>query len=54
MEVNTELLRKIEEIRIRAEQKPRQYPTDYTIRLIEAVIAERMGFKNRNEWTQLL
>ena len=43
MEVNLELLRTIEEIREKAEQKPTQYPTDYTIRLIQAVIAERMG-----------
>lgn len=54
MEVNLELLRTIEKIREKAEQKPMQYPTDYTIRLIQAVIAERMGFLCRNDWIQLL
>ena len=49
-----ELLKRIEKIRQRVEQNPRQYPTDYTIRLIQAVIAEKEGFKNRHDWEQLL
>ena len=44
------LLKKIEEIRERAEKTPLNYPTDFTIRLIQATIAKRIQSKNRREW----
>ncbi len=44
------LLKEIEEIREKAEKTPVNYPTDYTIRLIEATIATRIQAKNRMEW----
>ena len=44
------LLKEIEELRERAEKNPVNYPTDYTIRLIEATIATRIQAKDRMEW----
>lgn len=44
------LLKEIEEIRKRAEKTPVIYPTDFTIRLIQAHIATRIQSKNRTEW----
>ena len=44
------LLKEIEEIRERAEKNSCNYPTDYTIRLIEATIATRIQAKDRMEW----
>lgn len=52
--MNLELLRKIEELRQRAEKSPKNYPTDYTVRLIQAIIAEQQGFKDRKEWIDIL
>ena len=44
------LLKEIEEIREKAEKTPVNYPTDYTIRLIETTIATRIQAKDRMEW----
>lgn len=44
------LLKEIEEIREKAEKNPVNYPTDYTIRLIEATIATKIQAKDRMEW----
>lgn len=48
------LLDQIEEIRQKAVEKPENYPIDYTIRLISAIVAEYAGYKNRNDWTHEL
>ena len=44
------LLKQVEEIRQKAEKNPVNYPIDYTIRLIQATIAERIQAKDRMEW----
>ena len=48
------LLDEIEEIRQKASEKPQNYPVDYTIRLISAIVAEHVGYANRNDWTDEL
>lgn len=48
------LLDNIEEIRQKAAENPEQYPIDYTIRLISAMVAEYVGFHDRSEWTDKL
>ena len=48
------LLDQIEEVRQRAAEKPQNYPVDYTIRLISAIVAEYAGYNNRNDWTDEL
>lgn len=48
------LLDSIEEIRQRAYEKPEQYPTDYTIRLITAMVASYIGYDNREDWVEIL
>lgn len=49
-----QLLDSIEEIRQKAIEKPEQYPVDYTIRLISAIVAEYAGYKSRTDWTDEL
>ena len=44
------LLKQVEEIRQKAEKNPVNYPTDYTIRLIQETIATRIQAKDRMEW----
>ena len=48
------LLDQIEEIRQKAAEHPEQYPVDYTIRLISAIVAEYAGYENRSDWTDEL
>ena len=48
------LLDQIEEVRQKAAEKPQNYPIDYTIRLITAIVAEYAGYNNRNDWTDEL
>lgn len=48
------LLDQIEEIRQKAVENPANYPVDYTIRLISAIVAEYAGYHNRNDWTDEL
>ena len=44
------MLKQVEEIKQKAEKNPVNYPIDYTIRLIQATIAERIQSKDRMEW----
>lgn len=48
------LLDQIEEVRQKAAEKLQNYPVDYTIRLITAIVAEYAGYGNRNDWTDEL
>ena len=48
------LLDQIEEVRQKAAENPQNYPIDYTIRLISAIVAEYAGYNNRNDWTDEL
>lgn len=48
------LLDQIEEVRQKAAEKPQNYPVDYTIRLISAIVAEYSGYESRAEWTDEL
>ncbi len=48
------LLDAIEDIRQRAKERPADYPLDYSIRLITAMVACDMGYADRAEWTELL
>ena len=45
------LLDQIEEIRQKAADKPKEYPVDYTVCLISAIVAKHLGYENRNSWT---
>lgn len=45
------LLDQIEEVRQKAVESPANYPVDYTIRLISAIVAEYVGYNSRNDWT---
>lgn len=48
------ILDQMEEIRQKASEKPDDYPLDYTIRLLCAIVAEGCGYKDRTEWTEKL
>ncbi len=48
------LLDQIEEIRQKAAEEPANYPLDYTIRLITAMVAKQAGYKGRTDWTDEL
>lgn len=48
------LLDQIEEVRQKAAEKPEQYPTDYTVRLISAIVAQYVGYNSRSDWTDEL
>lgn len=48
------LLDQIEEVRQKAAEKPQDYPVDYTVRLISAIVAKHLGYNNRNDWTDEL
>lgn len=48
------VLDRIEGIRQKANDNPVNYPTDYAIRLCEAIIAEYFDYKGRNQWTDEL
>lgn len=49
-----QLLDAIEDIRQKANEHPANYPLDYTIRLITAMVACNMGYTDRTEWTEIL
>lgn len=49
-----ELLDRIEEVRQRTYDNPAQYPTDYAIRLITAIVASYFGYEDRVTWTEEL
>lgn len=48
------ILDRFEEIRFNAKKKPGDYPPEYTIRLLEAIVATEFGFKGRLEWIKAL
>lgn len=54
MYTGIDLLKKIETIRQKAEKSPKNYPIDYTIRLIQTNVADWLGYNDRKEWTDLL
>ena len=54
MSKELKLLDDIEEIRQKVADNPKNYPTDYTVRLISAIVSEYVGYKSRTEWTDEL
>lgn len=48
------VLDQMEEIRQKAAEHPEQYPIDYTIRLLTAIVANSYGYQNRNDRTEQL
>ena len=46
------LLDRMEEIRQKASENPANYPVDYTIRLLSAMVAEQAGYKSSTAWTE--
>lgn len=48
------LLDDIEEIRQRVAENPKNYPTDYAVRLISAIVSEYVGYNSRVDWTDEL
>ena len=49
-----DILDSMEEIRQKAVEHPEQYPVDYTIRLLSAIVAQAYGYQNRTVWTDEL
>ena len=49
-----QILDRYEEIRQKAKKMPEQYPVDYTIRLLEAILSQAAGYQSREEWTEIL
>lgn len=49
-----QILDDMEEIRQKAAENPKNYPIDYTIRLLCAIVAEAHGYKSRTDWTEKL
>ena len=49
-----DILDNMEEIRQKAAEHPEQYPVDYTIRLLSAIVAQAYGYQNRTDWTDAL
>ena len=49
-----DILDNMEEIRQKATEHPEQYPVDYTIRLLSAIVAQAYGYQNRTDWTDEL
>ena len=49
-----DILDSMEEIRQKAVEHPEQYPVDYTIRLLSAIVAQAYGYQNRTDWTDEL
>lgn len=47
-----ELLSQLEKFRKRHERKSE--PSDWAIRMCQAIVAHSFGFTNRNQWTDLL
>lgn len=48
------ILDTIEEIRQKTHENPEHYTIDYTIRLIEGIVASGFGFESRTDWTEKL
>lgn len=49
-----ELLDEMEEIRQKVNERPAEYPADYSVRLCEAIIANYFGYESRSDWTDKL
>lgn len=49
-----QILDRYEEIRQKAKKMPEQYPVDYTIRLLEAILSKEAGYQSRTEWIENL
>ena len=49
-----ELLKKLEQYRSDINKRNDYPPSDYHIRVCEAIIATELGFDGRSEWTQAL
>lgn len=47
------LLDEMDEFR-RSHQDERESPSDYCMRVMEAIVAKAAGYSNRNEWTDAL
>lgn len=47
------LLDEMDEFR-RSHQDERKSPSDYCMRVMEAIVAKAAGYSNRNEWTDAL
>ena len=48
-----EILDELDEFR-RKHQNDRLYPSDWCMRVMEAIVAEAFGFEDRNSWTEVL
>lgn len=48
-----EILDKLDEFR-RKHQDDKQHPSDWCMRVMEAIVAEAFGFEGRNSWTDAL
>ena len=48
-----ELLDKLDEFR-RRHQNDKLHPSDWCMRVMEAIVAEAFGFEGRNSWTKAL
>lgn len=48
------LLDDIEEVRQKARENSKNYPTDYAVRLITAIVSDYVGYKSRVDWTDEL
>lgn len=51
MEPILSVLDDMEEIRQKAAEHPKNYPVDYTIRLLEAIVAKYALYEGRTQWT---
>lgn len=54
MHKTLDILDSMEEIRQKANEHPENYPVDYTIRLLSAIVAQAYGYQNRTAWTDQL
>lgn len=54
MHKTLDILDNMEEIRQKAAEHPEQYPVDYTIRLLSAIVAQAYGYQSRTAWTDRL
>lgn len=54
MSKELKLLDDIEEVRQKVAENPQNYPADYVVRLISAIVAEYAGYNSRTDWTDEL
>lgn len=48
-----DILEKLEQFR-QTHQNDKQHPSDWCMRVMEAIVAKEAGFTNRNDWTDIL